>query len=53
MSRFQAIQGNSVLPAFDLHREMSSRFNTLYGPSYGLCSGFLVPLSLMYTYVQS
>ena len=31
---------------------LSSRFSTLYGPSYGLCTGFLVPSCLMYTCVH-
>ena len=50
MSRFQVIQGNSVLPAFDLHHEMF--VISLEDFVRSLCSGFLVPSCLMYTCVH-
>ena len=51
MSRFQAIQGNSVLPAFDLHREMFVILFQYFVRT--LICGFLVPSCLMYTCVHN
>ena len=50
MSSFQAIQGHSVLPAFDLHREMF-----VISLEYFVRTSvvvFLVPSCLMYTCVH-
>ena len=50
MSRFQAIQGNSVLLAFELHCEMFV-ISLQYFVQTLIC-GFLVPSCLMYTCVH-